>query len=117
MKEAIDNERLARIVPRVADEIARGEAAWGRGYTSDHEAFAVLLEEVDEVKAWVWRKREHRNRAAMLKELVQVAAVAQRWAVHLLDGEPCTVRTPGEGVCGNSLPCHGHGLTGLRGAP
>lgn len=42
------------------------------------EAMSVLDEEVEEVKAEVYRR--HRDPAALLGELVQVAAVARRWA-------------------------------------
>lgn len=54
---------------------------------SDHEAYAVLLEELDE--AWSVVKECSRiqchGRAAekLLHELVQVAAMTQRWAEDL----------------------------------
>ncbi len=48
-----------------------------------HEAFAILLEEVDELKAEVWLRPHLRNRKALLTELVQVAAMAQRAAEDL----------------------------------
>lgn len=47
---------------------------------SAHEGYAVILEELDEFKEWVWKKREQRDRAAMLKELVSVGAMCQRLA-------------------------------------
>lgn len=50
---------------------------------SAHEAFAVLLEEVDEFKAEVWKKGSERSKAKMLAELVQIAAMAQRAAEDL----------------------------------
>lgn len=75
------------IPARVAAEVDRAQRDHGRDYASDHEAFAVLLEEVEEVKAWVWKKRKDRDRKAMVKELVQVAAVAQKWAMQLVDGD------------------------------
>lgn len=45
---------------------------------SAHEAYAVILEELDEYKAEVWRKSSERDRAAMRRELVQLAAMAVR---------------------------------------
>jgi hypothetical protein len=45
---------------------------------SAHEAYAVILEELDEVKAEVWKRREARDPALMRKELIQVAAMAIR---------------------------------------
>lgn len=47
---------------------------------SVHEGFSVLYEEVDELWDEVRRKQADRNHAAMLKELVQIAAMAQRMA-------------------------------------
>ncbi len=47
-------------------------------FNSDHEAFAVLLEEVEEYKTEVFKKREDRSQLAMNEELLQIAAVAIR---------------------------------------
>lgn len=68
---------------RVREEAHRAQVMHGATYHSDHEAFAVLLEEVEEIKAWVWKKRAERDRAAMVKELVQIAAVCTKWATQL----------------------------------
>ncbi len=50
---------------------------------SAHEAYAVILEELDEFWEQVRMKREVRDPAAMLTELVQIAAMAQRAAEDL----------------------------------
>jgi hypothetical protein len=50
---------------------------------SAHEAYAVILEELDEFKSEVWKKREARDRQQMLTELVHVAATCQRAAEDL----------------------------------
>jgi hypothetical protein len=80
------NESDQEVEKLVRDEIARAVSAHGEHFATDHEAFAVLLEEVDEIKAWVWRKRRERDRSAMVRELVQVAATAQKWAASLIEG-------------------------------
>ena len=51
-----------------------------------HEAFAVILEEVDEFKAEVWKQNSQRDVTNMRQELVQIAAMCAR-VVHdgLLD--------------------------------
>ena len=55
---------------------------------SAHEAYAVILEELEEFKAEVFKKREARSKGRMLAELVQVAAMAWRAAedLELTDG-------------------------------
>lgn len=52
-------------------------------YASAHEAFAVLLEEVDELWDEVKRKRDARCPKRMRQELIQVAAVAAKAAAEL----------------------------------
>lgn len=51
-----------------------------RPLNSSHEAYAVILEELQEFWIEVMKKREQRSREAMLKELVQVAAMCWRAA-------------------------------------
>jgi NTP pyrophosphatase (non-canonical NTP hydrolase) len=70
---------MTELVRAVLAEAERGEAQHG-GYASMHEAFAVLLEEVDELKAEVWKRAHDRNLAALQNEAIQVAAVALRMA-------------------------------------
>ena len=54
-------------------------------FNSAHEGFAVLLEEVDELKAHVWTKQKERNLEEMRKEAIQVAAMALRFACEVCD--------------------------------
>ncbi len=54
-----------------------------RPLNSLHEGFAVLLEEVDELKEEVWKRSAQRDLENMLKECVQIACVAQRFAEDL----------------------------------
>jgi len=50
---------------------------------SSHEAYAVILEEVDEFWEEVKLKSENRSKIRMLHELVQISAMAQRAAEDL----------------------------------
>ena len=53
-------------------------------FNSAHEGFAVILEEVDELKAEVWKGGSvPRDRDAMRKEAVQVAAMALRFVTDV----------------------------------
>jgi hypothetical protein len=50
---------------------------------SAHEGYSVILEELEEFWEECRLKREKRDKAKMLKELIQVAAMAQRTAEDL----------------------------------
>ncbi len=54
-------------------------------FNSAHEGYAVLLEEVDELKAEVWKSPKKRDRDALRREAVQVAAMALRFLVDVCD--------------------------------
>lgn len=60
------------------DEATSAAAMWAP-FNSAHEGFAILLEEVDELKAHVWVNQKRRDIDAMRKEAVQVAAMALRF--------------------------------------
>ncbi|NLG49709.1 MAG: hypothetical protein GX552_06325 [Chloroflexi bacterium] len=50
---------------------------------SAHEGFAIILEEVDELKAEVWKKGSAREPKSMRAELIQIAAMCARMADDL----------------------------------
>jgi hypothetical protein len=50
---------------------------------SAHEAWAVILEELEEFRLEVFKRRERRDCKAMLQELIQTAAMCQRAAEDL----------------------------------
>lgn len=87
MSEPSNAASVARdaVLVMIAREVERAEREFGKGYASAHEAFAVLLEEVDEFRDEVWKKRARRDRVRMVRELVQVACVAQRYAAQLVE--------------------------------
>lgn len=64
----------------VKDEVARARGMYP-DFNSAHEGFAIILEEVDELKAEVW-KRTH-DKEAMLKECLHIAAMAMRFAEEI----------------------------------
>jgi hypothetical protein len=63
---------------RAALAEARAARAKWPEFASAHEAFAVLLEEVEELKAHVWMRQDRRDLVAMRAEAIQVAAMAIR---------------------------------------
>lgn len=71
------------VIAAVAAELARARDKHAP-LNSAHEAYAVILEELDEFKAEVWKKTAARDRAMMRAELIQLAAMAVR-AVEDLD--------------------------------
>jgi hypothetical protein len=64
------------------EEWFRTEALYP-GFHSMHEAYAVLLEELDELWEEVRKKPTERDPAAIYKELVQIAAMALRTVTSL----------------------------------
>lgn len=70
----------------IFDEVKKAKDNWPP-FNSAHEGFAVLLEEVDELKAHVWTKQKNRDLTAMRKEAVQVAAMAIRFATEVCSEE------------------------------
>jgi hypothetical protein len=65
----------ADIYGKIADEVERAKRH-GEKFSSLHEAYAVLLEEVDEVWDICRQKRRERNELELRKELIQIAAMA-----------------------------------------
>lgn len=52
-------------------------------FHSAHEGIAVIMEEVDELKAEVWKRREERDPGLLIKEARQIAAMAVRFIVEI----------------------------------
>ena len=57
-------------------------------FHSAHEGYGVLMEEVREFEAEVFKKRAARDPQAMYEELVQIAAVAAKLAITIVEEMP-----------------------------
>ena len=64
-------------------ELIRARNLYPRPIISWSEGYAVILEEVDEFWAEVKKKAHLQSRLALLEELIQVGAMAQRVAEDL----------------------------------
>lgn len=67
------------ILEQIGQEVERSHELGFGSFHSAHEGFAILLEEVDELKAHVWMKQSKRDLSAMRNEAVQVAAMAVKF--------------------------------------
>ena len=65
-------------------------------HNSAHEAYAILLEEMDELWAEVKKSPRDRDDEAMMEEAVQVGAMAIRFIVEICmkEGGLCTSSNP-----------------------
>lgn len=96
---AATQDAYTKIALEAAAELRRGDAIHGRGIvwptnSVSHEAYGVLLEEVDEL--WDEVKKKHFDRAAARKEAIQVAAMAIRFVMNVCDENPDVPRYAGE---------------------
>lgn len=69
---------LSPFLLAVARECERARCKHPTPIRSLHEGYAIILEEMDELKAEVWQQQK--DRRALATELVQVAAMCQRMA-------------------------------------
>lgn len=86
MPNTIRELHIADALRDVEREVARAEQQHP-AYASAHEGYAVILEELDELKEHVWARAGARNKRAMRVEALQVAAAAVRFAATLCPRE------------------------------
>ena len=66
----------------VSEELCKARKKHPQPLNSHHEAYAVILEELDEL--WDEIKQQDRNPARILSELIQVAAMCERVAMDVV---------------------------------
>ena len=72
------------ILKEIVAELARAQALHPP-MNSAHEGYAVILEELDELKEEVWKKERTRDRDRMRREALQVATVAIRFILDVCE--------------------------------
>ena len=80
MEIYIDN--LTTTFGEIQEEIVRAKTKYPKNFNSSHEAYAVILEEIDELWDEI-KKREH-DKDKMKTEAIQCAAMLCRLLVELL---------------------------------
>jgi uncharacterized coiled-coil DUF342 family protein len=73
--------KIYSISAEIAEEAARAHQMW-EPFQSAHEGYAVILEELDELKEHVWKNQTRRDIKAMRTEAIQVAAMALRFVME-----------------------------------
>ncbi|MCC6947591.1 MAG: hypothetical protein IT539_07460 [Bradyrhizobiaceae bacterium] len=79
----IETELMQRTLIDVGAEISLAIKKHGPTFASMHEAYAVILEELEEFKTEVFKKSHDRDRTNMEDELIQVAASAIKGVITL----------------------------------
>jgi hypothetical protein len=83
----IKNTSTEFLYDEVKEEMKKAIAA-NPPFHSAHEGYAVILEELDELKEEVWKKKKARDYRNMHAEAIQVAAMAIRFICDVcLEGE------------------------------
>lgn len=78
----VRSPELLEAMRAVSDEVQRAQSIYG-AFASAHEGYAVLLEEMDELKDEVWKSPSKRDYGAMAREACQVAAMAVRLMIEI----------------------------------
>lgn len=77
--------KVADALMKVQSEVQRAHTLWPRPFSCAHEGYAVILEELDELWDHVKTNQGKRDLDKMRKEAVQVAAMAIRFIVEVID--------------------------------
>lgn len=77
-------EKTKDILRLVENELARAKTMFPENFVNQHEGYAVLLEEVDELWTEIKKNQKNYDLLKQKKEAIQVAAMAVRFAVELL---------------------------------
>lgn len=85
MSKSEKQARYASVLVEVFQEIGRAREKFGP-FQSRHEAYAVILEDMDELWDLIKIPKEHASSASMAAEAIQVAAMAACFVVECCPG-------------------------------
>lgn len=77
-------EQMNRVLSNVANELLRAKTLFPDKFVNQHEAYAVILEEVDELWDEIKKNQKNYDLDAQRKEATQAAAMLVRLLVELL---------------------------------
>lgn len=76
--------KAARVAEQILDEVIRAKKMFPNNFVNQHEAYAVILEEVDELWDEIKKNQKNYDLDAQRKEATQAAAMLIRLLVELL---------------------------------
>ena len=77
-------ERLSKALLEVEAEVKRAKQLFPTDFHNQHEAYAVILEEIDELWEEIKKNQKNYDLPAQRKEATQAAAMLTRLIVELL---------------------------------
>jgi NTP pyrophosphatase (non-canonical NTP hydrolase) len=84
MDTTTHEEKTKQILNLIQNEVSRAKSMFPGNFVNQHEGYAVLLEEVDELWDEIKKNQKNYDLLAQKKEAIQVAAMAVRICVELL---------------------------------
>ena len=81
--EAYD-QKLQLVTERIFNEVKRTKTLFPNNFVNQHEAYAVILEEIDELWDEIKKNQRNYDLDAQRKEATQAAAMLCRLLVELL---------------------------------
>lgn len=78
------NEKLTIQAALVSNEVLRAKKMFPNNFVNQHEAYAVILEEIDELWDEIKKNQKNYDLDAQRKEATQAAAMLFRFLIELL---------------------------------
>lgn len=76
-------KKLIDAIEQVENEVLRAKEMYPNDFVNQHEGYAVLLEEVDELWDEIKKNQKNYDLKAQRKEAIQAAAMLMRFIVEL----------------------------------